>query len=727
MSDHSKKASYRPKRLALAALAAASVAASGAPTEESAAGPGGGAQAPIVQRYLQDAQRQGAAGQSATGWSYDPSFVYPKGNAADPFGPSNLPAQRRPANVAAAAAAASAPSVGFPFAGPAPATPAPFAPSAPSVRAAGAAPTQDPNPFIVNGPYSNKNSGAGASGASGAAEPAASKPARPGSALPQPAGASPRPAYARQPAPSWAPAPQPGAVPAQGAPAAPAFPVSAPAQPRPAEPYERSPTSAPAAASSAGAAARAQEILSGSGAPKPRKPAGLASRSTPLTFGDAGRKKPEDEPLYTNATDDMSDVPEVSVISERAREQPNNSGLAQILREAMVKDPKLLEAMASNRAAQKRAEGTFGLHYPTFQLFNNTLVAQHHKDEKKEQERRFDPGVQMRFNLYSFGSIQNQYLRDKEKERFTYYKYYETREEVGFEIANLYLAALNARESIEVNLENLKRHDKIMSDMEVIVKNDPGRKSEYTQAKAREVQVKQNLVNNQTTLATNLSRLSTLIGRVVTEQELTDPFAEEYGSNRLNLYTLKKLESHPSYLAQAAELASLRKDVEVNRGKTLPSINLEGAATRDDQAMYLNLNWDAFNRPNSSSVAESAENVTAAENRLTQVKRDVLQRSSLAKVQLQQSIERMNVSNEQIEANKGVVNSYELQYKIARKSLIDLLNAYNELSSVEMGLVASKNDFRTAYISYLRSQATISKWANVPVTQFDKDYIAAAQ
>jgi adhesin transport system outer membrane protein len=57
-----------------------------------------------------------------------------------------------------------------------------------------------------------------------------------------------------------------------------------------------------------------------------------------------------------------------------------------------------------------------------------------------------------------------------------------------------------------------------------------------------------------------------------------------------------------------------------------------------------------------------------------------------------------------------VVSDNEKQFKIARKSLIDVLNAYNELAGVEMAYVTAQNDYRMAALAYLRAQAGISNW-----------------
>jgi adhesin transport system outer membrane protein len=62
-----------------------------------------------------------------------------------------------------------------------------------------------------------------------------------------------------------------------------------------------------------------------------------------------------------------------------------------------------------------------------------------------------------KLNLYSWGGIEALIDRDKKKERFAYYKFFETRKELSNEIANLYVAAIFYKESLVVANRNLER------------------------------------------------------------------------------------------------------------------------------------------------------------------------------------------------------------------------------------------------------------------------------
>ncbi len=411
----------------------------------------------------------------------------------------------------------------------------------------------------------------------------------------------------------------------------------------------------------------------------------------------------------------------------KASKVNNAYSLQRILQKVLTDDPTLYEAWANEQAAQSRVDGSFALHYPTVNVGGNQLLSQSSDDPAYEKSKKFEPTVAASLNLFSWGAINNQVKRDKEKERYHYYKYYETREELGQTIATEYLNALYYREALEVLRDSLSRHGKIMHDLNVIVKNDPGRRSEWVQGRAREVQVKQSIATYESNLKTALSRLEKYTGRRIDADKLSDPFPIT-DANQIKEYMRQDNMMHPTYMAQKAELQSVRAELKSSKGRLLPEVNLQAAANRDTRQVYVNLSWDLLNRSTSHEVSAHAHELAAAEARLDQVSRDINERTRTALLSMEQSRERVQISEEQIRSNRDVVHAYDLQFKIARRTLIELLNAYNDLASVELSAANARNDFRMASLSYLHAQHGIATWADVPEnTERDKRYIEETQ
>lgn len=387
--------------------------------------------------------------------------------------------------------------------------------------------------------------------------------------------------------------------------------------------------------------------------------------------------------------------------------------LQEVLQYSLVNDPVLLEAEADEQGAYNRVEQAKSGHWPTVRLTGSQMVKQYHKDRSDYSDNGFNPGVEVSMNLYSFGAIESEIKKNKASEVYYHHKYGESQEELGLTIGQLYLDALKAKESVDILQASLARHDKMLGDLSVIVEYDEGRASEFAQARARKILVEQKINTQERILETNLSSLSKYTQNRMTADDLVIPFRGLDEQVLKEKYTLIDRKDNPSYLAQQAELESKRYDIEAERAKRLPAINLVGSADKDDRELRLQVAWDVFNRATEYTVGEKASNLQAAERRLSRVSRDVDETSRLALIDIQQNARQLETLASQIVANKKVVDFYSLQFSIARKTLLDVLNAESELSDVELAYAETQYGLYQAILNYLRSQGRVAYWAGV--------------
>lgn len=381
-----------------------------------------------------------------------------------------------------------------------------------------------------------------------------------------------------------------------------------------------------------------------------------------------------------------------------------------LLQNALTQDPLMIEAQANEQAAISKVKESQALHYPVLAVTANQVLGQSHKDRTDYASEDFTPGLRGTLNLYSFGAISAQVERDKSKSAYFHEKIGETSEELGYTIGSEYIKALRARESLVVQNRSLERHNKFTRDIGIIVQYDQGRRSELIQAKARQMQVEHMISGLQRELGFALSNLKKYTADVDPDG-LSDPFAHLSVTDVVDRYSLIHPSQHPSFQAQQAELDSIRSEHKYRQTKRYPSINLEGNVTTEDRQIYLSMSWDVFNQGTKYSVEQGGQSIVAANARLGQIQRDIEERARTAEIDMFQSKQKMDITRQQIAASRDVVIANEKQFKIARKTLVDVLNAYNELSAVEMAYVTAQNDFRMAALAYLRAQGKISTWA----------------
>jgi len=159
--------------------------------------------------------------------------------------------------------------------------------------------------------------------------------------------------------------------------------------------------------------------------------------------------------------------------------------------------------------------------------------------------------------------------------------------------------------------------------------------------------------------------------------------------------------------------------VESESKKQLPKINLVGSATRDDRYVGMEVSWDLLNRGTEYTVREKASDMAASQQRLDQTSRDIEETSRLAQINIQESHNQLKTLRSQIKASAKVVDYYKMQFDIARRSLLDVLNSEQELSSVELAFATTNHDLRQSMLDYLYAQGSISKWGDVKEQQHE--------
>lgn len=143
----------------------------------------------------------------------------------------------------------------------------------------------------------------------------------------------------------------------------------------------------------------------------------------------------------------------------------------------------------------------------------------------------------------------------------------------------------------------------------------------------------------------------------------------------------------------------VKSSTESARACQISSGGFDGICNRDDRQIGVNLSWDLFNRNASYGVTEKAAQIVAATGRLDSVARMIDETGRLSLITVRQSRVEMETLRCQEQASARVVDFYRLQFRVARKTLIELLNAENELYSV--GLSRFRRRIRCSTVCWI--------------------------
>ncbi len=251
--------------------------------------------------------------------------------------------------------------------------------------------------------------------------------------------------------------------------------------------------------------------------------------------------------------------------------------------------------------------------------------------------------------------------------------------------------------------------------LQIIVKYDPGRRSELTQANSRLLKVESDISNYQRTLGLSLLRIAQYVQPAVTVGELDNPFAKMTPNDLVSRYKTTKADvrNHPSYIAQQKELNSIAAELSLAERAQWPSLDLVGVATPDETAVYLNFDVELFNKATSPGIDEKRYQIAAARSKLEQISRNLNERARLAELKMFQDKSRLFITDSQIKELKQVARDYEDQFSIAQRTLLDVVNAYRELATVDLFRVETEYDLMVAKLDYLSAVGALRQWVGV--------------
>ncbi|CAD5757996.1 outer membrane efflux protein [Escherichia coli] len=380
-----------------------------------------------------------------------------------------------------------------------------------------------------------------------------------------------------------------------------------------------------------------------------------------------------------------------------------------ILNDVLRNDPGIREASADFESAKNRIEQSRSAHWPKIVATGIQPISQDHRSDDTTS-KNFEPGLSAEFNLYSFGAIEFDIEKNRHNAEYYRYKLVEKYEETAYDIILLYLDALRDKKAIEVLKKSLQRHINILKDLSSIILHDKGRESEYVQANARKLLVEQQMNSRRLALETTLSKISTFTQNSIRDDNIDDVFDISTIGDILIKYENNIKLNNPSYMAQQENLESKKMELISEQKSALPKLDINGTITRNNKEISINLKWDLFNRSTSFNIDEKINQVAAASGRFDYIVRQIDESRKLSEITIKQTIKDIYILRKQIKESERVVDFYKLQFQIARKTLIEVLNSQNELSNVELQYVESQHRLNRGVLDFLRSQGGIMKW-----------------
>lgn len=310
-----------------------------------------------------------------------------------------------------------------------------------------------------------------------------------------------------------------------------------------------------------------------------------------------------------------------------------------------------------------------------------------------------------------------------------------TAERTGLTVAQVYLDVLTRQELVRLAENNLASHERIYDQITLRSQSGVGRTADLDQAEARLAQARNNLITEKTNLADAQVNYFSVVGRDA--GELTRPagllghLPESLSAARQEMLAnnpfLSSAEADVQASEQQYEAAKSsfypRFDAELSRGM---DNNLDGVKGHNNQwSAMVNMRYNLFaggsNKADLQSKAYQTNQAMDIRNNALRVLNEDL---GLAWNALENARQQLPIAQQYVDYSSRVRESYQKQFSLGDRTLLDLLDSENELFTASRRLeevrfieLFTQYRIKATMGSLLKSQGVVAPMAAAPLDE----------
>jgi adhesin transport system outer membrane protein len=302
-------------------------------------------------------------------------------------------------------------------------------------------------------------------------------------------------------------------------------------------------------------------------------------------------------------------------------------------------------------------------------------------------------------------------------------------------VAQVYLDVLTRQELVRLAESNLASHERIYDQITLRSQSGVGRTADLDQAEARLAQSRNNLITEQTNLADAQVNYFSVVGRDASELSppsgLAGQLPESLTSARQEMLT-----NNPFLSSAEADVQAAEQQYEAAKSSFYPRVdaelsrdmdnNLDGVSGHSNEwRAMLNMRYNLFaggsNKADLQSKAYQTNQAMDIRNNALRVLNEDL---GLAWNALENARQQLPIAQQYVDYSSRVRESYQKQFGLGDRTLLDLLDSENELFTAARRLEEVR--FTELFTQYrikatmgtlLKSQGVVAPMAAAPLDE----------
>jgi adhesin transport system outer membrane protein len=390
-------------------------------------------------------------------------------------------------------------------------------------------------------------------------------------------------------------------------------------------------------------------------------------------------------------------------MSAGAQTVQDRAALATMVEQVLQRNPQVFQSEAESRAAEARLSQAGAARLPRINLSGNSgrEFQQLYTTDRDTKYKQRQGQVRIAMPVYDAAINADQAQRRAQSASLDW-RLVDVREQLMIRAVDAYGELLRQSRLVTLAQENLKAHRQYVQQIKDIARSDLGRAADLPAAQARVALAESVLTNRLTRLEAARIQWMQLSGTYV--HTVSEPLPQVHLPQVLDEIVANAIDSSPALQAAQADIESAKQGVSVAKAAYLPRLIAEHSSRRgfdsggvqgwqSDRYYGVSMDWMLPNGMVDRHANRAAQEMVLASRH----SRDHLQQELRARVESQWfellgSAASLKSYNDYAASAEQMVNAYREQFKIGRRTLLEVLNAENELFTARTTVESTRHD-----------------------------------
>jgi adhesin transport system outer membrane protein len=397
--------------------------------------------------------------------------------------------------------------------------------------------------------------------------------------------------------------------------------------------------------------------------------------------------------------------------------------LPAVVSKALQDYPSIQSANAKSAAARSDIARARSAHYP--QIGVSATANAYASGTALPSNQRLTLSPTTRLNLWSGGKIEADSQRSEALARASEFQQAITLEDVAQQAAEAYLNWAKTADLYSLAVRNVNSHRETLDDIRKISEVDKGRRVDYEQALVRMENATLNLQQRKSDFSQAIQRMTRYWSGPLDARPmgLDEAVSSSGPLGRMPLTmaaAMDMVSSNLPVIAQSqAQVQAAEAAVRMAKAQHWPTVDLAvsrqvaTATTRNEVLTQLQLNAPLYSGGNASAAVETAvSQLKAAQFAMDEARLLAREKAALAWQEWASAQSRTITGNAQSDVGDKLVDSYRQQFRVARRSLLELLNMQADAFSYRSTARTAFHDERIARVRLLASTGELARRFN---------------